>query len=384
MRISDVKVYLVPSTDVYVKIETDEGLYGWGEATIHYTPQSAAGMVKDLRPYLIGQDPFRIEYIWQSLFRDLFMRGGPSHMAAISGIDMALWDIKGKAAGLPVYQLLGGKVRERQRLYSHIAGLSRDEMVQKAKKLADSGCTMIRFRGFHDTDREGIHDHAKGVRQQTEYLAAMREACGESVDFIVECHGRYDPVWAIRLAAEVEQYHPFFIEDPIRQENPEALKLLRQASRVPFAAGERYHSRWDFREVIVHQYLDYIRPDICHCGGITEMKKIAALAETYYIGVVPHNTQGPLAMAATMHVAFSTDNVPVVEAIFANPDNVDEKKQYRFCKPWPKVENGYAFPPEGVGLGLEVDEKALQNAEKEFFPKRQPMLRGYDGSVRDW
>lgn len=383
MKITDVKVYLVPNTDVYVKIETDAGLSGWGECSVHYMPQATAGMLKDLRLYLLGQDPMRIELLWQSLFRDLFMRGGPSHMAAISGIDMALWDLKGKALNVPVYELLGGLAHDKIRLYSHIAGTSEQEMAAKAKKLADQGVTMIRFRGFHDTDPQRLHDHKKGVEQQVSYLTAMREAVGYGVDFIVECHGRYDPVWAIRLGREVESLKPFFIEDPIRQENPQSLALLRQHIDVPLAAGERYHHRWDFREAIVNQYLDYVRPDICHCGGISEMKKIAALAETFYIGVVPHNTQGPLAMAACMHTAFSTDNVPVVEAIFANPDNVNEQ-QLRYSGPWPAYENGYALPPKGPGLGIEVNEEALIAAQNDFTPRTQPRLRGYDGSVRDW
>lgn len=383
MKISDVKVYLAAGGNVYVKIETDEGVHGWGECSVFYMPQATAGMLRDLRLYLLGKDPMNIELIWQSLMRDLFMRGGPSHMAAISGIDMALWDLKGKTLNVPVYQLLGGLAHEKLRLYSHIAGKSEEEMAEKAKKLTDLGITMIRYRGFHDTDPLHLHDHQKGVDQQISYLAAMREAVGSKTDFIIECHGRYDPVFAIQLGRRAEPYHPFFIEDPIRQENPEVLALLREHIHVPLAAGERYHNRWDFREVIVHQYLDYIRPDICHCGGITEMKKIAALAETYYIGVVPHNTQGPLAMAACMHVSFSMDNVPVVEAIFGNPDNLSES-QYRYSKPWPKVENGYALPPAGPGLGIEVNEEALIEDQAKFTPRTQPMLRGYDGSVRDW
>ncbi|GHU72765.1 galactonate dehydratase [Clostridia bacterium] len=383
MKITDVKVYLTPSTDVYVKIETDEGLYGWGESTVIYSPQSVAGMLKDMRLYLIGQDPERIELIWQSLFRDMFMRGGPSHMAAISGIDMALWDIKGKACGKPVYQLLGGLAHDKLRVYGHVTGKSAREIAANAKELADHGVTMIRYRGFHNWDPVRAFDMDTGVNEQVEYLAAMRESIGPDVDIIVECHRRYDPVWAFKLAQRCEPYQPFFIEDPIRQENTEALRNLRSQSKLPLAAGERYHSRFDFRDVIVNQYLDYVRPDICHCGGISEMKKIAALAETYYIGVVPHNTQGPLAMMACLHAAFTIDNVPVVEAVYANPKNI-HPNQYRYCSPWPAVENGYISPPAGPGLGMEVDEEALIRAEADFTPRTQPMLRSRDGSVKDW
>ena len=383
MKITDIKVYLVQHGGTYVKIETDEGLCGWGEATLGYSPQSVTGMLNDMRLYLVGQDPMRIELIWQSLFRDMFMRGGPSHMAAISGIDMALWDLKGKAYGQPVYQLLGGAAHDRLRLYSHIHGKSAEAIAREARELVATGITMVRFRAFHNWDPERRFYMDRGVAEQLEYLAAIREAVGPEVDIIVECHGRYDPVWATRLARESEPYRPFFIEDPIRQENPEAMRVLREHCNVPLAAGERYHSRWDFRDVIVNQYLDYIRPDICHCGGISEMRKIAALAETYYIGVVPHNTQGPLAMAACMHTALAIDNVPVVEAIYANPKNRNAR-DYAYTQPWPQVEDGFALPPQGPGLGMEVDEQALIAAQSGFAPHTQPMLRGQDGSVKDW
>ncbi|MDR0396511.1 MAG: galactonate dehydratase [Oscillospiraceae bacterium] len=383
MKITDVKVYLAPSTDVYVKIETDEGLFGWGEPSVIYMPQSVAGMLRDMRLYLIGQDPERIELIWQSLFRDMFMRGGPSHMAAISGVDMALWDIKAKACGKPLYQLLGGLAHDKLRVYGHVSGKSAREIAANAKELAGTGVTMIRYRGFHNWDPVRAFDMDRGVNEQVEYLAAIREAVGSGVDIIVECHGRYDPVWAIKLAQRCEPYHPFFIEDPIRQENTEALRNLRAQSRLPLAAGERYHNRFDFRDVIVNQYLDYVRPDICHCGGVSEMKKIAALAETYYIGVVPHNTQGPLAMTACLHTAFTIDNVPVVEAVYANPKNI-HPGQYRYCSPWPSVKDGYVLPPQGPGLGMDVDEEALISACGDFKPRTQPMLRGRDGSVKDW
>jgi galactonate dehydratase len=381
MKIVDVKSYLISPTGVFVKIETDEGITGYGEATILYFPQSVAAMIQDMKGYLIGEDPQRIEYIWQSLFRDMFMRGGPVHSAAMSGIDMALWDIKGKYLNVPVYQLLGGLVRDRVRLYGHVAGRSAEEIAKKAKKLADTGVNMIRFRGFHDYDAQSLHDHALGVKQQLEYLEAIRAAVGDEVDIIVECHGRYDPEWAIKLAKGAEKFNPFFIEDPIRHENPQAMALVRSHTTLPLAIGERAHNKWDFRELIVNNYVDYIRPDICHCGGITEMKKIAALAETFYINLVPHNTQGPLAYAATMHAAFAISNVAVVEAAFVNPEN---RMTDRFVKSFPEFENGYALPPKGPGLGIEVNEEEIIAATENFKPPINMRLRGLDGSVMDW
>jgi galactonate dehydratase len=383
MRISRVRVWLTSPTAVYVKIETDEGVSGYGEATVLYYPQSVAAMLHDLEGYLIGQDPFRIEYLWQSLFRDLFMRGGPTHQAAISGVDMALYDLKGKALGVPVYELLGGRVRDRVRLYGHVAADTRDGIVKKAVRLAETGCTMIRFRGFHGMDARREFDFQAGVDEQIEYLAAIRQAVGEKVDLILECHGRYDLPWAVKAARAAEPYHPYFIEDPIRQENPSSMALLRAQTCLPIATGERAHSRWDFRELFIAHSIDYARPDVCHCGGITEMMKIAAFAEVFGISIVPHNTQGPLAMAACLHAAFAIDNVAVVEAAYCNPENRDTVRA-KAAKSWPEAIDGYSLPPTGTGLGVEIDEEILDRNQAGFKPPMQPRLRAYDGSVRDW
>jgi galactonate dehydratase len=383
MKITAIKTWLTAPTGVYLKIMTDEGVCGFGEATIPYFPQSALGMLKDLEGYLIGEDPFRIEYLWQSLFRDLFMRGGPTHMAAISCVDMALYDLKGKALGLPVYELLGGLARDKVRLYGHVAAKTASEIAKKAGALAATGCTMIRFRAFHDMDARREFDFAAGVAQQLEYLAAIREAVGDGTDLILECHGRYDLPWAVKLAQEAVKYNIFFLEDPLRQENPAMMKALRAQTPVPIATGERCHSRWDFRELFESNSIDYARPDVCHCGGITEMMKIASYAQTYGISVVPHNTQGPLAMAAIMHASFAIDNLAVVEAAFCNPESYDARKE-KLVDGWPAYQAGYSLPPKGPGLGVTVYEDALDAAQAGFRPPKQPRLRAYDGSVRDW
>jgi galactonate dehydratase len=383
MRISEVKCWLVNPTGVYVKIESDEGFVGYGEATIPYMPQAVAAMIRDIRGYLIGEDPSRIEYLWQSMFRDMFMRGGPVHMAAISGIDMALYDLKGKAMGLPVYELLGGLVRDKVRLYGHVAATTKEEMVEKAKALAATGVSMIRFRAFHDSDARRKFDFAAGVTQQAEYLEAMRNALGDKIDLILECHGRYDLPWAVKIAQIAQRYNVFFLEDPVRQENPSVMTALRAQTGVPIATGERAHNRWDFRELFIHNSIDYARPDVCHCGGITEMKKIAAFAEVYGISLVPHNTQGPLAYAACLHTAFTIDNLAVVEAAYSNPEHRSKEAEV-FAKSWPDCVDGYSSPPKGPGLGITLDEDMLNKAEARFQAKCQPRLRAFDGSIRDW
>ena len=380
MRITGVEHFLtsdVRSSAVFLKIETDAGIVGYGEATNHFLPHSALGAVQDLTPYLIGEDPERIAYLWQVCYRRRFYRGGPATGAALAAIDMALWDIKGKAHGVPVYQLLGGLAREKVRVYGHVTGRSAEEIAAQARERAAKGITAIRYRGFHAYDDADLHDHRLAVEQQVEYMAAIREAVGDEVDIILECHGRYDPQWAIELARRVEPYRPFMIEDPVRHENPQALAQLRAHTGLPLAIGERYHDKWDFRETIVNQYANYLRPDVCHCGGISEMLKIAAMGETYYMELIPHNNAGPLGTAATLHAALAIPNVAMIEAPWVNGSGETD-----VVRPYPEVVDGYALPLEGPGLGIAFDEALARS--KAFTPRMQPRLDALDGSVRDF
>lgn len=377
MKITNVET-ITTGRDIYVKIQTDIGIIGYGDATNHFLPNSVIGMLKDLKPYLINEDPQRIEYLWQSCFRRRFMRGGPSTGSALAGIDQALWDIKGKVCDMPVYQLLGGLAREKVRVYGHVGGNTAETAANLAKERAANGITAIRFRAFHSYDAIDLHDHQKAVDQQIEYLAAIREAVGYDVDLLLECHGRYDPEWAIKLADRAKKYKPFFIEDPIRHENPEALKYVRESTDIPIAIGERYHSKWDCRETIEKQYVSYLRPDVNHCGGISEMKKIAAMAETYYINLIPHNNANALGSAATLHAALAIPNITMMEAPFVNGNPSTD-----VAGPFPTVIEGHALPLEAPGLGVTINEEAA--AEIPFKNDRmQPRLNGYDGSVRDF
>jgi galactonate dehydratase len=373
------KVETIPTGgDVFVRIETDAGIVGYGDATNNFLPYGAAGTIKDLIPYLIGEDPERIEYLWQSCFRRRFMRGGPATGTAISGIDQALWDIKGKAYGAPVYQLLGGLARTRVRVYGHVSGNTAEEAARQAKQRVAKGITAIRFRAFHSYDALNGHDHKLAVAQQIEYLAAIRGAVGQDVDLILECHGRYDPPWAVELAKRAEPYHPFLIEDPIRHENPEAMAQVRAMTHIPLAIGERYHNKWEFRETIVNRYVDYLRPDVCHCGGISEMKKIGAFGEVFYLNLILHNNAGALGTAATLHAALAIPNVEMIEAPWVNDDAKTD-----VVSPYPRVEKGFALPLEGPGLGITFDE-ALARSRPFKTPGVTPRLNAPDGSVRDF
>jgi galactonate dehydratase len=360
-----------------VAIEADNGLVGYGEATNHFTPQAPYGLLQDLKPDLIGQDADRIEYIWQMCHRRRFYRGGVATGAALAGIDMALWDLKGKSLGVPVYQLLGGLARERVRLYGHVTGKTVDEIVAQARERAARGITAIRYRGFHDYDAQGLHEHALAVRQQVEYTRAIRTAVGDDVDLIVECHGRYDAEWVIALARQIEPYRPFMIEDPVRHESADALAEVRRHVSLPLATGERYYDKWSFRDVIVNRLVNYLRPDICHCGGISEMRKIAAFAEAFMINLIPHNNAGPLGTAASLHASLALPNVVLLEAPFVN-----RSRPADMVGPFPTVERGHALPLEGPGLGVRFDEELA--ARTPFKANTYPELRAADGSVRDF
>lgn len=379
-RIRDVRTYLTTSDGApacFVAIEADNGLVGYGEATNHATPQAPYGLLQDLKPDLIGQDPDRIEYIWQMCHRRRFYRGGLATGAALAGIDMALWDLKGKALGVPVYELLGGLARDKVRLYGHITGKSVGEIVAQARELVSRGITAIRYRGFHDTDAQGLHEHALALRQQVEYTAAIRKAVGDEVDLILECHGRYDAEWAIALARQVEPYRPFMIEDPVRPESRDALAEVRRHVSLPLATGERCYDKWEFRDVIVDRLVNYLRPDVCHCGGISEIRKIAAFAEAFLLNLIPHNNAGPLGTAASLHASLALPNVVMLEAPFAGRPRTPD-----MVKPFPPVQTGYALPLAGPGLGVELDERLASCTP--FKAGSYPELRAVDGSVRDF
>lgn len=360
---------------VFVKIETADGQLGYGEAT-GFFPNAVVGMIDELRPYLVGQDARRIEHLWQESFRRPFQRGGPVMGSAIAGIDLALWDIKGKALGVPVYELLGGLARDKVRVYGHVVGGTAADAAVNARALVAKGVTAIRFRALHDYDARRMHDHELAIRQQIEYTEAIRDAVGRDVDLILECHGRYDPVMALRLAKQVERFDLFFLEDPVRPENPEAFRELRRHTSVPIGTGERGHNKWDFRELVVGGLVDYLRPDVCWAGGLTEVRKIAALAELYYVQLVPHNIQGPLGSTATIHAALSISNVAMMEDSHAGEEHPEVE-----ASPWPQVVDGYALPPSAPGLGITFDESRISPPSD---PGRYPAVRALDGSVRDW
>ncbi len=373
---------------VFVKVETDQaGLYGWGEASLEWKTRAVAGAVEDLAPMLIGEDPTRIEHLYQKMYRQSFWRVGVIGLSAISGIEQALWDILGKSLHQPVYKLLGGRVRDRVRMYTHLGGGDMksvyeaqgedvQRMVDLALEVVSRGYSAVKVLLTPPT--EALSTNAEYRHAETR-MAALREALGPDIDIMIDCHGRHFLANAIEFCRVLAPYKPFFIEEPVPPENVDAMVEVRRASPVPIATGERRVTRFEFREIFEKQACHVIQPDLCHCGGISEAKKIAAMAETYYMGVAPHNPLGPVANAAALHFALSTPNFLIQEDMLS-----DVPWRWDVVKHDLKTENGYWLPCDKPGLGVEVDEDA---AAKHPFAQEvlhATTIRARDNAILDW
>jgi galactonate dehydratase len=391
MRISDVRTFVVHDgraggrNYTFVKVETDEGLSGLGEAGISGKELAVKGLVDTYRPILIGMDPSRIEHVWQTLWRGQFFRGGHLHAAAVAAIDLALWDLRGKALGVPVYDLLGGKTRDYVRCYCHVqrpggagprAGI--DAMVAHAKAQVEGGWRFVRF-GVAEGDqqeRAGILEQGQALRWTVEAFAALRDALGEEVEICVDFHQRTTPAYAVQLARELSPMRPFFIEDPIRAENPEVFAHLRRQIPLPIATGEQLASKWEWQELVERDLIDYCRVDLCICGGLTEARKLAGWCETHYIEQVPHNPLGPVATAACLHFDLSTPLFAVQELVW-RPGMLGEVVRCDFS-----LDGGNLVPGSSAGLGVELDEEAALALP--YQPTGLRILHRGDGSVSDW
>ncbi|MEM7030192.1 MAG: galactonate dehydratase [Chloroflexota bacterium] len=369
---------------VFVKVETDQpGLVGWGEASLEGKPRAVAGCIQDMELMILDQDPRRVEHCWQILYRSGFWRQGVIGLSAISGIDQALWDIKGKELGRPVYELLGGAVRDRVRMYTHFGGSTPDEMAQDALSKVEKGWTAVKTVPVPVTK---ILDGPKVVKAAAEGLRATREAVGDEVDILLDLHGRLTPQMAIQYGKAFEPYMPFCLEEPSQAENPAAMAPIAQALSTPIATGERLFTRWGFREILEHKAASLLQPDTCHAGGISEVRRIASMAEVYYAGIAPHNPYGPVSTAACVQVDFATPNFVIQEMI--DPDVAPEAME--FVKDPLPVVDGYIYPPEKPGIGVEVDEEACARRQPDFSQHKAGgmVIRNYgafheDGGVAD-
>ncbi len=369
---------------IFVKVETDQdGLYGWGEATLEWKTAGVVGSVEDLGRLLIGEDPRRIEHLCQIMTRQYFWRPGIEGMSAMSGIEQALWDIKGKALNVPAYELLGGRVRDKVRVYNHLGGgqmkvmyesETPEQFAENALSVREEGYTAIKFMAVPRTEPiEGT----TSVRLAATYVEAIRDAVGPDMDLMVDLHGRTWPAMAIQYCNALEPYGLYFFEEPCSTDDIAATEEVTRKARIPIATGERLVGMRGFRDLIARRACHIIQPDLSHCGGLWEARKIAAMAEAHSIAVAPHNPNGPIATAATIHFALSTPNWVIQEAITNDV-------------PWRNdvvinpviVEDGYVAVPDRPGLGIDINER--EAAKYPFKPEAMQRYFHPDGTVADW
>lgn len=383
MKITGLETIHVKPRWLFLKIYTDEGIVGYGEPVLEGHSLAVEAVIKEFSDYLVGKDPMTIEHHWQALYRGSFYRGGPVIVSAISGIEQALWDIKGKYYNLPVYEMLGGKCRDKIRMYTHIKqvavkdGNSVEEMVSIALNRVKDGYTALKYSIIPPI--RSI-DTKMALNSHIERFAAVREAIGDKVDLAIDFHGRVSPAMAKRLIKELEVYYPFFVEEPCLPENVDCMADIARGTTVPIAAGERLFTKWGYRELLEKQAVSVVQPDLCHVGGIFEARKIAAMAEVYYGTVAPHNPLGPISLAACLHLdacipSFLAQEHPGM------PDGADLGVGY-IKEPF-VVKEGYIEVPQKPGLGIELDEDALKDKK---YDGKWVTPRQYfdDGSVADW
>ena len=382
MKITALTTYIVPPRWLFLKIETDAGISGWGEPVVEGKALTVEAAVKELADYLIGKDPRLIEDHWTVMHRGGFYRGGPILMSAIAGIDQALWDIKGKALGVPVHELLGGKLRETIKVYSWIGGDRPAEVAAGAKDVVARGFRALKMNGTEELQIVDSHDR---IDAAIERVAMVREAVGPNIGIAVDFHGRVHRPMARILVKELEPYRLMFIEEPVLSENREALKEIATLGSTPIALGERLYSRWDFKSVFEQAVVDIIQPDLSHAGGITECRKIAAMAEAYDVAVAPHCPLGPIALAACLQLDAVSYNCFIQEqslGIHYNAGN--DLLDYAANKDVFRYEDGYVAIPDGPGLGVEIDEDYVKERAKEGHRWRNPVWRHKDGSFAEW
>lgn len=376
MKIKDIKVFAVDcfrTNWVFVKVYTDEGIDGVGEATLEYKEKALFGAIEHIREYLIGKNPFQIEKHWHSIYRDAYWRGGAVLMSALSAVETALWDILGKALNVPVYQLLGGKVNDEVRIYVNgwfSGAKTPDEFAKKASDAVKRGITAMKWDPF---GKAYLEISNKELNTAVECVAKVREAVGNDVDLLIEGHGRFNIPTAVKIARELAPFRPMFFEEPVPPDNLDALKEVKDRSPIAIAAGERLYTRWDYKDMFDKMAADYIQPDISHAGGISELKKIAAEAESRYIPFAPHNPSGPVANAATLQLAASCPNFSILEIMYSDVDYrcdiTNEQLVYH---------DGFMKIPDKAGLGIEINEEECLK-----HPYKPHTLRHYTGALTD-
>lgn len=376
MKITDIKTFVVDcfrTNWVFVKVYTDEGICGVGEGTLEYKEKALCGAIEHIKNYLTGKDPRTIEKHYHDIYRDAYWRGGAVLMSALSAVECALWDILGKSLGVPVYQLLGGRVNEDCRIYVNgwfSGAKTPDEFAEKAKAAVKRGVTAMKWDPF---GKSYMQISNKDLDTALECVAKVREAVGNNVDLLIEGHGRFDVPTGIKIAKELECFKPMWFEEPVPPDNLDALKAVRDKSPVAISAGERLYTRFDYNKLFALRAADYIQPDVSHAGGIAELKKIAAAAEANYIPFAPHNPSGPIANAATLQLAACCPGFSILEIMYSDVDYRKKVTNENLV-----YENGRIKIGDKPGLGIELNE-----AECLKHPYAEHNLRHYTGALTD-
>jgi galactonate dehydratase len=382
MKIKSYELFQVPPRWLFLKIETDEGIVGWGEPVIEGKAATVKAAVDELMENLIGKDPLNIEDHWNLMYRAGFYRGGPILMSAISGIDQALWDIKGKYYNAPVHQLLGGKARDSIKVYSWIGGDRPSDVREAAKEVVSKGFTAVKMNG---TEELQYVDSYEKIDQVMERIAAVRESVGPHIGIGIDFHGRVHKPMAKILVKELEAYRPMFIEEPVLPENNEALRDIVNHTAIPIATGERMYSKWDFKKLLTDGYADIIQPDLSHAGGITECKKIISMAEAFDVAAAPHCPLGPIALAACLQVDATCHNAFIQEqSLGIHYNQGSDLLDYIVDNQVFKYEEGYVKIPDGAGLGIEINEDHVRKMTEIGHNWRNPVWRHKDGSIAEW
>jgi galactonate dehydratase len=379
MKIGKIETFYVQPRWLFVRIESDDGAVGWGEASLEGHAEAVDGAFEALRDRFVGTDPYCIEDIWQVGYRSGFYRGGPVLMSALAGLEQALWDLKGRSLNLPVWEMLGGRVRDKIRAYAWIGGDRPSEIAEAAKARRGQGFSAIKMNATPEMDWIGT---PKLFDEVVDRVKAAQEA---GVDVGLDFHGRVHRPLAKQLAKVLEPLGLLFIEEPLLSENPEGLRQIAAVTSIPIALGERLFSRWDFKPFFETGAVDIIQPDLSHAGGILEVRKIAAMAEAYDIAVAPHCPLGPLALASCLQIAACSPNVAIQEMSLGIHYNVGADL-FSYCRDKQQLtpEGGYLAIPTGPGLGVDIDEGAVRESNKERHRWRNPVWRLEDGSFAEW
>jgi galactonate dehydratase len=367
IKITKLETFLVKPRWLFLKVHTDAGIVGLGEPILEGRARTCAKAIKEIEPYLIGKDPRQVVHHWQAIYRHAFYRGGPILTSALSGIDIALWDIKGKALGVPIYELLGGPTRRRIRVYAHAGTPERiRDGLKRGFTAFKTGPAKRRPARYLETPAE--------VRYSAETFAELRKAAGDDVDIAIDFHGATSPALAKVLIKALEPHAPMFIEEPINCQNHDIMAEIARGTHLPIATGERVFTKWGFREVLEKRAATILQPDLCHAGGITEVRLIAGMAEAYYAAIAPHNPLGPVSLAAGVQLAASIPNFLCQEQVSLGEGYLKQPFTLR---------DGYLDLPAGPGLGIELDEAALADKIDHDWKNREEYDRD-DGSVLDW